>query len=159
MKNKERERKEKERNYAHICTHWQYEAGNFKHYLQHFRPGRCILREVNHVGGVLKPESRRPLRTVSHLYLYESRRTLRRVPFISCQDLKMEQLPRLHSQTRSCSDNPRVRTDTELAAEGFVHKTKHYLRVCAVVLVFGGHPKKVVSRLRICRYFRTEGES
>ena len=71
----------------------------------------------------------------------------------------MEQLPRLHSQTRSSSDNPGVRTDSELTAERFVHETKHYLRVCAVVLVFGGHPKKVVSRLRICRHFSTEGET
>jgi len=71
----------------------------------------------------------------------------------------MEQLPRLHSQTRSSGDNPGVRTNTELTAEGFVHKTEHYLRVCAVVLVFGCHPKKVVSRLRIGRHFGAEWET
>ena len=158
MKNKGKGRKMKEitRKYVHISY---IKQGVFGRYLYHFCSGRCILREMNHVRRVLKPESGRPLRTVSHLYLYESCRTLRRISFISCQDFKMEQLARLHSQTGSSCDNPGVRADTELIAGRFVHKTEDYLRVCAVILVFGGHPKKVVSRLRIGRNFSAEGET
>lgn len=152
-------RKDEKRNYQLICIrrwHEQERQKVRKIYLRHFSADWCVLREMDHVGWVLEPECRRSLRTLSHLYFDESCRTLRRISFIPSQDLEMEQFSWLQSKTGSSCDDPSVRVDTKLVVGRLVHKTEHNIRVRAFVLVFGGHPKKVMSGLRVGRHFRAE---